>query len=1092
MHPTQSTFSQTHSSRPQNPSTTNAYDTLESIRILVGLDVDLLLYELSQKGFDPAHQDKRFRDSFIQNQAQTLESEDYTQDVETSFALLQDLLKSNKIQIRIVREKNVHAKFYVFSSSPIQSHTHDAKLYNGSLIVGSSNLTYNGLEKNYEVNLLTTESNDITYALSEFNRLWDNAVLITAQDIQSCTTQSYLPILSPKDLYYKLLLSHFGEESLTTDNSIESLFKGYTAYNYQIHAIQEGIAKLKKYNGFFLSDVVGLGKTLIASIIAQKCRKDGIIKGKILIITPPALKKSWKKHFDDIHITNYDITTHDSLHKLSKDEIAQIELIIIDESHNFRTSKTNRYQALQNLCKTPYHVPTSFENRKIMLLSATPQNNSPEDIKNQVYLFCNPRHSGIEGVENLEHFFSPLIKQFNAIKTELKKLYQQKPSPKDQIQEQHKKLEEINSTLREKLLTHIMIRRTRGDIQALYIDDMKAQNLKFPRIEKPKDLTYDLDSISKHLATHTLTILNFDEGDKNQSGFTYARYLIFPHLTGIGRQKYMKAYGREGADGEDFLMKSTHQLQQFIKQILFKRFDSSIAAFKSTLEKQITSHNVLLRMFANKHIYIPKYYDNRDKLYEAVLSENDEDLEKFLEEREDDFIALEVEDFTPNFTLKLEKDKALLQNLLLQWQQVEIDPKLDVLKDFLNVNQHHKMVLFTEAKTTADYLEDTLKNSVFKDRILNISAANKDSLEDDIRANFDANYPKEWQKDDYSLIVSTDVLAEGVNLHRADIIINYDTPYNATRLMQRIGRINRIGTSFEFIHIYNFKPTHLANEIININAIAHSKIQSFHFALGEDSAIYDENEIVESKQLYNLINQSNQEQSKDTEYLKDLRKLHDKDPKAFMRIKALPLKSRSIIESTQNESYAYIAHTHTPHKTQATRFYPYHIATNTQSLINEPEVSSSDFYSIADFLKAHFNAKILKPTQEQLKEHYSHINAALKRHEQDLKDKPELNAQENKLNPKDRQAIAKIRYCKELDESVRESLINALKNGSHTHLSKEIVKTQDENLAQTLKDLAEKYALAANTNEYNQDSSIYTPPQIQLSISTFTKGSKNE
>ncbi|WP_295701150.1 C-terminal helicase domain-containing protein [uncultured Helicobacter sp.] len=423
---------------------------------------------------------------------------------------------------------------------------------------------------------------------------------------------------------------------------------------------------------------------------------------------------------------------------------------------------------------------------------------------------------------------------------------------------------------------------------------------------------------------------------------------------------------------------------------------------------------------------------------------------------------------------------------------MEIDPKLDVLKDFLNVNQHHKMVLFTEAKTTADYLEDTLKNSVFKDRILNISAANKDSLEDDIRANFDANYPKEWQKDDYSLIVSTDVLAEGVNLHRADIIINYDTPYNATRLMQRIGRINRIGTSFEFIHIYNFKPTHLANEIININAIAHSKIQSFHFALGEDSAIYDENEIVESKQLYNLINQSNQEQSKDTEYLKDLRKLHDKDPKAFMRIKALPLKSRSIIESTQNESYAYIAHTHTPHKTQTTRFYPYHIATNTQSLINEPEVSSSDFYSIADFLKAHFNAKILKPTQEQLKEHYSHINAALKRHEQDLKDKPELNAQENKLNPKDRQAIAKIRYCKESDESVRESLINALKNGSHTHLSKEIVKTQDENLAQTLKDLAEKYALAANTNEYNQDSSIYTPPQIQLSISTFTKGSKNE
>ncbi|WP_394951734.1 helicase-related protein [uncultured Helicobacter sp.] len=816
----------------------------------MGLNVDEEIYALQIQGLDPIHQKIPFKKCFVRKQKEYIQNEAYTKDVEDSIHTLTQALESKQLQIRIVRSKNVHAKFYIFHSNPRISYTGGDSNYHGSLIVGSSNLTHNGLEKNYEFNLESRDSDDIGFAIEEFEKLWQDSLPLCLDDVLSAVKDTYLELRTPEEIYYKLLLCHFGESFLHTDTSIKDLFTSYKPYDYQIHAIQEGLEKLKKYDGFFLSDVVGLGKTLIASIIAKKLQVDSSLQGKILVVCPPALKNSWKTHFDNLSISRYEIATHDSLHNLLEQK-KDFELIIVDESHRFRSSGSKRYENLEKICKSG--------DKKVILLSATPQNNSPQDIANQVYLFCDRRKSEIEGIANLEEFFSKRTKEFERIKKELKSL-----NPKGGFNHQKKReelresLKKNSDILRNKLLSHIMIRRTRADIEVIYKSDMKAQKLTFPKITQPQDLEYNLDSSTHDLATQTILFLANNKENKSSLGdFGYHRYLIYPNLTQKGKKRYMESYDSQNSE---FYEDTANRLSVLIQKILFKRFDSSIHAFKATLKSQIRSHNALIDMFERETIYIPKNYDNREKLYEAIESDDENVLQDFIDEKEDKFIALSPSDFKPDFLANLKHDKESLESVLQEWEQIKLDSKFERLWEFLQSHSSQKIVLFTEAKTTATYLHKQLEQKGFK-YVLCVDSSNREQLEEQIRQNFDANYPVDKQKDDYSLIISTDTLAEGVNLHRSNIIINYDTPYNATKLMQRIGRINRIGTSFESIHIYNFKPTHLTDNIINIINISLQKLQSFHYTLGEDSAIYDEREEVQSQKLFSQVKELDKEQS---------------------------------------------------------------------------------------------------------------------------------------------------------------------------------------------------------------------------------------
>ena len=230
-----------------------------------------------------------------------------------------------------------------------------------------------------------------------------------------------------------------------------------------------------------------------------------------------------------------------------------------------------------------------------------------------------------------------------------------------------------------------MIRRTRADIQSSYTKDKNKQGLIFPEILSPSDLTYDLDSISHNLATQTLLFLAGELnsiakqfiGEKN--GYTYARYRIYPNLTEQGKQKFRAAYGAKKDDR--FYKDQAAQLAIFMQKILFKRFDSSIKAFKDTLKKQIHSYEQMLSQFQTDTIYLPKHNDNRERLYRLLDEDNDQALEEALEQGK--LLALHSSDFQKDYEEKLKTDEKNLKTLLEKWEQITQDPKLDTLKDFL-------------------------------------------------------------------------------------------------------------------------------------------------------------------------------------------------------------------------------------------------------------------------------------------------------------------------------------------------------------------------------------------------------------------------
>lgn len=1021
---------------------------LESINILVGIEADKFSSSLANLESNP-HQKQSvyeaFKKEFARISSDDINKAEYNLDVEESFELLLNAIKDKQIQIRIIKDKNTHAKFYIFTSNPIKTQNTDQ--YNGSLIVGSSNLSYNGLEKNYEFNLESKDSNDIAYALYEFNELWQSAILLDnpEQLAQQIKEQSYLKECEPKELYYKLLIEYFGENRIKIDDSLKSLFpKNFLVLNYQLAAIQEGLEKLEKYNGFFLSDVVGLGKTLIALIIAKKLKLTRE-KFDIAIICPKSLMKNWKKHLDLLDI-KADVASFDKLDEITK-KASSYSLILIDESHNLANHLSKRYENIQEICKR--QTPLK-ERKKIILLSATPLRNCPQDIKNQLLLFQDGTNANIENITDLERFFAPLIAKFNSVKKELKENKDKNKGKKE--------LDKIAEKIRDDLLRFVMIRRTRSDIENIQVfkDDLKAQGLKFPKIKLPKDLNYDLDKKSLNLAKQTLKLLKMEENDIGRFG--YYRYLIYPNLAPSGQAKFKEHYEK---DSENFIKKA-EQLQALMQVLLFKRFDSSFEAFKESLAVQIKSLQAFLKMFEKGQIGIPKKLNDLYKFYDEILE--NEDLGQVLQNYEEKgkLFFLNIEDFKEDFKDNLQSDLNTVSSLHSLWQEITKDTKFERLQNLLEDCKGKKVIIFTEAKASANYLEKKLSHL----KILKIDANNRDEHYEEIASNFDANY--EIKKDDYEILISTDTLAEGINLHRSNIIINYDSPWGITKLMQRIGRINRIGTRHEEIHIYNFKPTDLSDEILKFTHIAYQKLQSFHLTLGEDSAIYDESEEVESKKLFEKIQSEDDEESPDVEFLNDIQTLYNENRTEYERIKGIKPKSRTFIDD-EPRSFCYL-------KNEQGNSFFYEVKEN--------KIENLSFLTMASYLKNHLQSPALKPSIKQKQSHYKDIKSILSKHnaKESLFDEESIQLNSGKISPKINQALAKIRNCEFLSPDQKVLIEEVIKKGILQALIKDIDK------AKSFDDYEKIYA---RCKDLHQDNSTKKSPlqqvKIELSISAFKK-----
>jgi len=920
-------------------------DSINKVRVLIGIDVDKYIAEATRQGklFFGAEDD--VKQDCLRQIRKDIESSDYRKEIEDGiFQMIKDLL-DRKLEVRAHPSKKIHAKIYVLYPDDFNQYTQ------GMTITGSSNLSGNGLgiteDHQYEFNVKMTQHEDVQFAKDEFKQLWEEAkdCEIIADDLKTSIDRTYLKgDVSPYDLYVKMLMEYFSDRILETDNDDPlDMPEGYTKYDYQVDAVIEGYQKLVRYDGFFLADVVGLGKTVIATMIAKKFLiENGRDHTKILVVYPPAVELNWKTTFKDFGIDKYaKFISNGSLSKVLDEDnynywnADEYDLVLVDEAHKFRSHTTSAFEQLQEICKMP-RIETgniSGYKKKVMLISATPMNNTPADLYNEILLFQDPRHCTIDGVGNLTAFFAPLIVEFRKLRN----------NPEADIRDFKKLAEKV----RDRVIKPLTVRRTRTDIEnvARYNKDVNG----FPKVERPIESRYELNEHLANLFERAMQTL-----DKE---LTYARYQAIA---------YLKQEASNGLyDNAELISRSLAGIR---KNGLVKRLESSFYAFQVSINNFRQANQNMLDMFANNKVFIAPDLDINTML--ATMTE--EEIEERLNEKAKNNpknAVFKADDFRPDFIEMLQTDQIILEQMCKEWQDIsdDDDSKFAKFRELLKHelfkienNPEQKLVVFSESVDTVNYLQRRIN----RPDVLVISSDNRGQRFKTIRENFDANY--KTKLNNYNIILTTDVLAEGVNLHRSNVIVNYDTPWNSTRLMQRIGRVNRIGSVSKHIYNYVFYPSREGNREINLNQIAVSKIQTFHSTFGEDNQIYSQNEILD-RSLSKLFDEALKEQKKDFNqeipYYEELRSLYQTNRREYNRIAKLSLRSRTGRKPRMVDGVTLSCDTLVFLKTNFRKVF-FIVSENAEEI------------SVLDALR-YFKALPDEQPVERIKEHHQHVEKAL-------------------------------------------------------------------------------------------------------------------
>lgn len=851
-------------------------DGINKVRILIGIDVDKYIAKANQKGELFFGAEEEVKDECLRLLKEDIEQSHYSKKVEDGMLQMVQDLVDGKLELRAHPSKKIHAKLYILYPDNYNQHCF------GAAITGSSNLSGNGLgiseERQYEFNVKLTRYDDVQFAKDEFEQLWEEAknVPINAEDYQGTLDKTYLKgDVTPYELYIKMLMEYFSDRVLAIDQDDPfDMPEGYDKFDYQADAVVEGYQKLMRYDGFFLADVVGLGKTVIATMIAKKFLvENGPEHTKILVVYPPAVEQNWITTFKDFGIEKYAcFVSNGSLGKVLDEEnykygnADEFDLVIVDEAHKFRNHTTGAFQQLQEICKMP-RFETGYipgYKKKVMLISATPMNNTPADIYYQILMFQDPRRCTIDGVPNLTSFFSPLVVEFRKFRK--------------QENIDLKEFKKLAEKVRDRVIKPLTVRRTRTDIESVARYKQDVQD--FPKVDKPIKKDYELNNHLANLFEKAMHML-----DKE---LTYARYQAIA---------YLKPEASNGLyDNAELISRSLAGIR---KNGLVKRLESSFYAFRKSIENFRQANENMLKMWQNDKVFIAPDMDI-NLLIEKGLSE-DEIEEKLNEKAEENpkNAVFKREDFRPEYFDMLQQDQKLLDEMWLEWEYIsdDDDSKFAKFEDLLKHdlfkkerNPEGKVVVFSESTDTVEYLARRIN----RQDVLVISSQNRSQQFKTIRENFDAN--SKVKKNDYNIILTTDVLAEGVNLHRSNIIINYDTPWNSTRLMQRIGRVNRIGSKAGIIYNYVFYPSRQGNKEIKLNQIALSKIQTFHTTFGEDNQIYSTEEIIDrdlDKLFKEGIKREQEERNLELPFYEELRALYQQNRKEYKRIERLSLRSRT-------------------------------------------------------------------------------------------------------------------------------------------------------------------------------------------------------
>ena len=829
-------------------------DGLQNLRILIGNTTSRETIEQISEGYKrlelarAAEEKEQFltkRETRVRTEQtaetlqRTIELMDQTDTEQALVHWLIRLIESKRLHVNVYTKGRLHAKAYIFDY-PSEGHYEK-----GIAIVGSSNLSLAGLTHNSELNVVVHGSENHRHLTEWFEDLWSESQDFDAPLLQELQQSWAAASVTPYDIYMKTLYSLVADrldegdktEILWDDEITRSLA------DFQKEAVRQAIQMIRDYGGVFVADVVGLGKSYVgAGIVKHFGRVEG---ARPLIICPKTLQEMW-----DQYNTTFDlnaIVLPMSLLQMESDDGGQNildqpryrdrDFVLIDESHNFRHHTSRRYSALQNYLMTGL--------KKVCLLTATPRNRGAIDIYNQIKLFHQ------EDITSL-------------------------PIDPPNLKEYFREVERGTKSL-QALLVHILIRRTRrhilrwygfaqdtgkplremSDIEARkYLDGrtkayvmVAGQHQFFPSREL-ETLRYSIEDTYAGLYDKIRAFLGRPAGTRYKPDpsleLTYARY---------GLWHYVK---KEKRDVEPY--RSLHSaglnLRGLIRVMLFKRFESSVFAFRESLGRLERIHRAFLDMLNEG--FVPAGEKSQKLLYE---SDNYEEVDLI-----DRLRALsgkyKLEDFD-EATLRehIRADLSLIQGMLGLVAGVipEHDAKLQVLIEGLKgaiPKATGKVLVFTQFADTARYLLENLNPNGSHADIEAIYGSEKSKARVAARFAPAANQHIQLRSNDpeIRILIATDVMSEGLNLQDGDVVLNYDLHWNPVRLIQRFGRIDRIGSENEVIWGFNFLPETKLDKNLGLTEVLRTRIREIHETIGEDAAILDKTEHINEDAMFAIYN----------------------------------------------------------------------------------------------------------------------------------------------------------------------------------------------------------------------------------------------
>ena len=861
-----------------------ALSNYKSIRLLIGQEP---LPPAFAKRADLENIDETFPETQIRAGLAGL---DQSQELRNSAKTIKKWIADGLLEVKVLKGTFLHAKAYIFG---------DYDSHQAVGVIGSSNFTAAGLTKNLELNYLDDNTHTVIFKpnsenqphshLSWFDELWNDS---RAQDWSGkfTTLIDSSPVgdlaFSQYHMYIKALYEIYGDElvsEVNTNQEIEDVL-----YDFQLRNSKLLIQKLSKSGVAILADSVGLGKTITAGAVLKTYieEKDA---GRVYVISPASLTQQWSKELAEAFslVTGFEIISLQDAKKIQQarelDQYAPVDLFIVDEAHNLRSGSGSRFDELLEWFSDN---PDSH----VLLLTATPINNSLKDLKNQIQLGSKGKLHSVKVTYKTDSK-TETIDFFEAIERLNKEIKVAITTGK------RPDYDKVNKVMRQGLRPYL-VRTTRAGITKEFggIRTKNGDLLKFPEsINKPRGYKFNKEISPKLLQVYTENSAVFEGLEFSQIDLQWLLDLtqrtqhpldsiasqkpkagkpaetpfeiVFQTLLTLGFAPYKadvykhKYYGKTveaiasftgSSDEERLRVSSQLSIHNMLRVTLLKRLESSQYSLKVSIDnygKRLKQFQTLLS--GGKIGRIKDLDTVLDLFGDDVDFDNDLDGSQF-----DEFELQDADSKIYNLEAlnkDIERDKSIVEVLLKMCDVMSHkDDKLEAFAELLNELQSKpeygkKVLVFSYYADTIKYLERELPKYFaipdFKEKSGFVTGGSK-ATADDLAKRFSPKSKKTSEQilaqGEIDFLFATDVLSEGQNLQDSGVIVNFDLHWNPVRMIQRNGRINRLGSTFEQVFIFNMHPDQNLNAYLTLVERLNNKIDQIKFSIGTDQSVLGE------------------------------------------------------------------------------------------------------------------------------------------------------------------------------------------------------------------------------------------------------------